>query len=99
MGGMRNSPDDCFGPKQLAKCRCCYWLGKTGSAGEEVQGGGGDEEFGLGVLSGDVRRAGGCVSLQFRGETGHINVGDTSVWMTLRGLDHQRGEYRGIRKT
>lgn len=66
---------------------------------QDVQGGGGDEEFGLGVLSGDVKRAGGCVSLQFRAETGHINVGDTSVWMTLRGLDHQRGEYRGICKT
>lgn len=66
---------------------------------QEVQGGGGDEDLGVGVLSGDATRASGCVSLQFRGETGHINVGDTSVWMTLRGLDHQRSECRGICKT
>lgn len=46
---------------------------------QEVQGGGGDEELGLGVLSGDVKQAVGYVSLQFRGETGRINGGGTSI--------------------
>lgn len=36
---------------------------KTGSAGQEVQGGGGTRSWVSDMLSGDVKKAVGCVSL------------------------------------
>lgn len=44
-----------------------------------MQDGGGDQELGLDMLSGDVKPVVGGLSLNFRGETGHINVGGASI--------------------